>query len=281
MQQFILSAFTDEARPMLDTQIEVMQEHGIRYLEARAVDMQNISDLTLEKAREMKQKMDNAGLAVWSLGSPIGKIPVNDDFAAHMEKLRHTLEVGHILDTKHIRLFSFYMDPDQYDASRSKVIDQLGQMAELCVAEGILPCHENEKGIYGDIPERCVELHEAIPALRAVYDPANFVQCGADPVAAWNMLAKYVEYVHIKDADASGANVPAGTGIGQIPTILEAYAAQGGQVLTLEPHLWAFEGLKALERSGEDGNVQNRAATAKAAFALGVSSLRQLIDNMK
>ena len=281
MVNFVLSAFADEASPQLDTQIQVMREHGIRYLEARSVDGQNISDLSVEKAREMKQKMDDAGLAVWSLGPPIGKISINDNFDAHMEKLRRTLEIGHILDTKHIRLFSFYMDPGQEAPCREQVIERLTAIADLCTAEGILPCHENEKGIYGDIPERCVELHRAIPKLRAVYDPANFVQCGADPVTAWNMLAPYVEYVHIKDADANGTNVPAGTGIGQISTILNAYAAQGGQILTLEPHLWTFEGLGALERSGEDGNVQNRAATAQAAFALGVNSLREIIHNME
>jgi len=281
MVNFVLSAFADEASPQLDTQIQVMREHGIRYLEARSVDGQNISDLSVEKAREMKQKIDDAGLAVWSLGSPIGKISINDDFDTHMEKLRRTLEIGHILDTKHIRLFSFYMDPGQEISCRGQVIERLTAIADLCTAEGILPCHENEKGIYGDIPERCVELHRAIPKLRAVYDPANFVQCGADPVVAWNMLAPYVEYVHIKDADANGANVPAGTGIGQISTILNAYAAQGGQILTLEPHLWTFEGLGALERSGEDGNVQNRAATALEAFALGVNSLREIIHNME
>ncbi|HAA24848.1 MAG TPA: xylose isomerase, partial [Ruminiclostridium sp.] len=44
---------------------------------------------------------------------------------------------------------------------------------------GIILAHENEKGIYGDTPERCVDIIKSMNCdyVRAVFDPANFIQC--------------------------------------------------------------------------------------------------------
>ena len=50
----------------------------------------------------------------------------------------------------------------------------------ICDDEGnigefeIVDCHENEKGIYGDTAERCLDVLEACEGkLRAVFDPAD------------------------------------------------------------------------------------------------------------
>ena len=78
-------AFADEASPMMDGQIAALKRNGLQGLEIRHVDGENVSDISEEKAVEVRKKLDAAGLIVWSVGSPIGKISiVKDDFAAHM-----------------------------------------------------------------------------------------------------------------------------------------------------------------------------------------------------
>ena len=74
-----LCAFADEASNMIDGQIAAMKRNGIELLEIRGVDGENIKDITRDKAKEVRKKLDDAGLSVWSMGSPIGKIKTDDD----------------------------------------------------------------------------------------------------------------------------------------------------------------------------------------------------------
>lgn len=275
-----IAAFADEASPMIDNQIAAMKRNGVIGLEMRNVDGVNISDITIEKAREVKQKLDDAGLMVWSLGSPLGKIDIEkDDFSKELDKLRHTIELAHVLGTENIRMFSFYLpsgcNPADY---RQEVLDRLGKMADIAHGTGVTLCHENEKGIYGDIPERCAEIHQAIPEIVGVYDPANYIQCGQDTWHCWELVHPYIKYMHIKDARTDGWVVPAGEGAGQVGKLIEAYRAQGGQWLTVEPHLLDFAGLAALERAGEQSQIGVHVyETADAAFDAACKALKKLI----
>lgn len=249
-------AFADEASSNIDEQIIAMKRNGISGLEIRNVDGINVSDITLEKAKEVKEKLDANGLITWAIGSPIGKIRFGtDDFSEHLEKFKHTIEIARILDSKNIRLFSFY-PPKGEDVApyRDEVMDRLGQFIETAKGSGIDLCHENEKAIYGDIASRCLDIHKTLPELKAVFDPANFVQCGQDTLEAWKMLKPYVKYMHIKDSLADGSIVPSGHGIGNIK---EIYADYKGDV-TIEPHLKKFIGLDKLENDDDKSAVGNR-----------------------
>lgn len=256
MENVKIFAFADEANDAIDRQIVAMKRNGLDGLEIRGVDGTNIADITLEKAKEVKEKLDAAGLITWSLGSPYGKIDIDADFAPHLEKFKRGIEIANVLEAKHIRMFSFFMPKDaDIDGYREEVIDRLGQMLDVARGSGILLCHENEKGIFGDNAERCLSLFRALPELRGVFDPANFVQCGQDTLEAWEMLDPYIHYVHIKDSRTDGNIVPAGEGAGNIPAIAAAYRARGGFAFTMEPHLSEFSGLAGLEKEGDTSLV--------------------------
>jgi len=270
---FKLAAFADEADGRLSEQIKSMTENGIDYLEIRGVDGENISDISLEKAKEIRRQLDNAELAVWSLGSPYGKIGICDDFTAHLDKFKHGLELADILGAKHIRMFSFYVPSDNAERYKDEVFSRLEKLIDAAKGSGITLCHENEKGIYGDIASRCAEIHNEFPRLRAVFDPANFIQCGQDTLEAWKLLSPYVEYMHIKDAMADGSVVPAGKGIGNLPYLLQQYK---GSVLTLEPHLSVFDGFDKLEAS-EKTKMGYCYPSSRAAFNAAVTALKELI----
>ncbi len=270
---FKLAAFADEADGRISEQIKAMKENGIEYLEIRCVDGENISDISKKKAKEVRSLLDDAGLAVWSLGSPYGKIGINDNFTSHLDKFKYGLELAEILGARHIRLFSFYVPSGDEERYRDEVMNRLEQFILAARDSGIILCHENEKGIFGDIALRCEEIHKAFPQLKAVFDPANFIQCGQDTIEAWKKLAPYIEYMHIKDAMADGSVVPAGKGIGNLPYLLKNY---NGSVLTLEPHLSAFDGFDKLEAK-EKTKMGYCYSTPRAAFDAAVSALKELI----
>ena len=283
MKQPKIYAFADEASPIIDRQIIAMQRNGLQGLEIRNVDGESVAAISLDKAREVRAKMDAAGLKVWSIGSPIGKIDIEkDDFNAHMDTLRHVIEVAKILGAENIRMFSFYIpqgkDPVVY---REEVLRRLRVMADAAEGTGVTLCHENEKGIYGDMADRCLEILEAEPRIAGVFDPANFVQCGQDTWEAWKLLGSKIKYMHIKDAlFADGSVVPAGKGDGQVEKILKAFLDQGGECLTVEPHLTVFDALKTLEREGEKSRVGGAYAypSSDAAFDAACQALRTLLD---
>ncbi|MBQ7782454.1 MAG: sugar phosphate isomerase/epimerase, partial [Oscillospiraceae bacterium] len=191
---FRLAAFADEADSSISGQIKAMQENGIDLLEIRGVDGENISDISKEKAKEVRRQLDDAGISVWSIGSPYGKIGICDDFSSHLDKFRAGLETAVILGAGHIRMFSFYVPSGDEERYSEEVMNRLGKFISAAEGSGIILCHENEKGIYGDNAARCLEIHKRFSGLKAVFDPANFIQCGQDTKEAWKQLSPYVEY---------------------------------------------------------------------------------------
>lgn len=104
-----VSCFADEIAESLDRQIEVLSRLGISYIELRSADGINVSDFTINFAKEVKKKLDQANIRISAIGSPIGKIGIDDDFDAHLQKLSHTEQMADIFETPYIRMFSFYI----------------------------------------------------------------------------------------------------------------------------------------------------------------------------
>ncbi|MBQ7936779.1 MAG: sugar phosphate isomerase/epimerase [Clostridia bacterium] len=277
MSNIKIYAFSDEASPYIDKQIDALLRNGLSGMEIRNVDGVNIADILKEKAKEVKAKLDAHGLCVWSIGSPMGKIDIQEDFEKYMEKFKHALEIAKILNSKNIRLFSFFM-PKNSDPGvhKEEVLARLGQFVEAAKGYDITLCHENEKGIYGDIPERCLEIHKQFPEIKAVFDPANFVQCHVDTMEAWELLKEYVHYIHIKDALEDGFVVPSGKGIGNVQKIAKDFMARGGKEFTIEPHLKVFSGFEELEQ-GEKFKAHCEFASNDMAFDVACESFKSLL----
>ena len=273
-----LSAFADEADKSLEGQISALEENGIPLLEIRGVDGKNVSDITLKEAEEIRKKLDLHGISVWSIGSPFGKIEIKDDFAPHFEKFSKTLEVSNVLGAKRMRIFSFYhTDVPVSCGLFDSVCERLSRFAELSEKHGVILCHENEKGIYGDTAQRCEKIHLSLPDIKSVFDPANFAVCGEDVIKAWETLGKYCEYLHIKDVDAKGETTPPGMGICEIEKLTKLYKGNGGIVATLEPHLPVFDGFSSLEKEGEKTNIVCRYKTQREAFDAAVIAYKNII----
>lgn len=284
MNDIKIFAFADEAGGLIDQQINAMKRNGLNGVELRGTEFGNVSDLTADQAKEIRKKLDDNGLCVWSAGSPIGKIDiVNDDFRAHLDKFKHTLDVSGILGAENMRVFSFYVPgADKAAEYKNEVIYRLSLMTELAEPYGVTLCHENEKGIYGDIGSRCLEILQEVPSLKAVFDPANFVQSGEDTLNAWSMIKDYVKYMHIKDALTDGRVVPAGKGDGNVEKIVREFVAMGGRDFTIEPHLTVFKGLEALERAGEESKVGELYTypDSNAAFDAACQAFKEILSKL-
>ena len=277
---FLISAFSDEAGASLTEQIDALTRNGMNGMEIRGVDGKNVSKLSEDEAGQIRAALAEKGLSIWSVGSPIGKVAINEPFAPHWEEFLHTLKIAKCLGAEVIRVFSFYMPNGQpMELYRLEVMERLSRMADKAASVGLTLCHENEKGIYGEGADCCLDIAETVEGMSLVFDPANFVQAGELVLPAWQKLKPYVRYLHIKDALADGRIVPAGEGIGCIDTLLREYAEIGGDRLTLEPHLTVFDGFSGLEREADAASKLGSYAFASQseAFDAAVHALKGLI----
>ena len=282
MPVFKLSAFADEAAPALSDQLSALRLHGLSAFEIRGVDGASVASLTPAQAAAIRSRLNDTGIGLSAIGSPYGKYPLTEDFAPHLESFRRGLEVARILGAERIRMFSFY-PPENADpaAYRSQVLDRLDTMLLLAADAGIELVHENEKGIYGDVTSRCADLMDVFfPRMGMVFDPANFIQCGVDPLEAFDALERYVVYMHIKDAlKADGSVTPAGKGDGHVAEILRRLTTRCGVfTLTVEPHLKTFAGLDALQREKLAGAYAY--PDSASAFAAAVDTLKDLLTGL-
>lgn len=286
MAEFVLSAFADEAGGGLLSQIRALKENGFTHIEPRGLDYGNISDYSEADCREMRMILDYHGIGISAIGSPFGKINIEDDFEPHFEKFKSCVENACILGTKNIRMFSFFFREDQkQDDYRDEVFARVERFCDYSLQHGIWCCHENEKDIFGDIETRCLDLLQTFEGkLKGVFDPANFIQCGVKILPAYELLKDYIEYMHIKDCRYSdGFVVPPGSGDAQLKELLIAFSEKDGKrFLTLEPHLKVFDGLKDLEQTGGADSVSEEFTypTNRDAFNAAATALHRILKEI-
>ncbi|MGC0251669.1 sugar phosphate isomerase/epimerase family protein [Pseudactinotalea sp. Z1748] len=238
-----LSGFADEIDADFTRQCTVTRELGLNFIEIRSAWDTGVLDLTDDQLRQARDILTDHSLGVSAIGSPIGKIFIDDDFPAHLDRMHRAIEVAHHFRAPYIRIFSFFQRPEiDPDEAREEVIRRIRALVELAEPAGVTLLHENEMEIYGDVPERCLDLVTAVDSHRfkLAWDPANFVQAGIRPhTDAYEQLRPHLEYVQIKDARASdGVVVPAGEGDGEVLETIRSLRADDFEgFFSLEPHL--------------------------------------------
>jgi sugar phosphate isomerase/epimerase len=243
---FTLSAFADEISPDPQQQIDVLKPCGVRHIELRSINKTNVLDLTDLQVRELKALFDKHGFRLSAIGSPIGKIKINDPFEPHLKRFQRALELCKVFATPNIRIFSYYLpEGESWDKWRPTVLERMEEKLTLAEKAGVRLLHENEHRIYGDEPERVRDLMKTLIGsadsrhFGAVYDPANYVFCGYDPWQGWQLTKQWTVHFHIKDwVHGETHGRVAGEGQGRIPEVMaEAVAMKYDGFATLEPHL--------------------------------------------
>ncbi|HEY5224646.1 MAG TPA: sugar phosphate isomerase/epimerase family protein [Microbacteriaceae bacterium] len=271
-----LSGFADEIDPDPRIQLAVLQALGARHIEVRSAWGVNVVDLDDDQLEALRALLAEQQMAASAVASPIGKVDVALDADLEVQRLRRVIRVAHALGTPNIRIFSFFRgDGVPVESIRDDVLVRMRALADEAEREHVTLLHENEKGIYGDVPERVLDLVESVgsPALRLAWDSANFVQVGVAPFThGYAMLRPYLDYLQVKDAvAASGQVVPVGDGDGQLLETLTALRDDGyAGFASLEPHL-----ARSFELGGYSGPTEfGRAARAFAGLLaeLGVAT---------
>ena len=280
MTQFILSAFADEANTALAGQIAALKRNGIYNLEPRNIDG-GILNKTPEELLEIRRELDANGIGISALGSPIGKFDIHGDFDAYLEKFRKALSVCKILGTKRMRIFSFFVAPEEYESCREEVLRRLTVLLDMAEAEGITLCHENESMIYGQNPEQVKDLLTSLPRLKGIFDAANYVMNDRDPIAGIEATLPSLEYLHIKDASFDKKCIQAaGEGDGRYEDVLKAVEAncEGTFFLTLEPHLHIFAAYRKIDSHKLKTGVDF--ASSDEAFDYAATALKKLLTKL-
>ena len=249
---FILSAFADEISPDPKEQIAVLKSCGVYHIEFRSIYKTNVLALSDQQIKEFKKLIDDEGIKLSAIGSPIGKYPVNEPLEPHLEKFKRAIDLCGVFGTPNIRVFSFYPpdnDPNfdgNWTPHRDEVIRRMRVLADMAEKAKVKLFHENEHRIFGDEPNRVRDLVSSVnsPALRCAYDAANWVFSGYDPIEGWEKTKDLTEHLHIKDwkkpqpGEGHGHGVLPGCGDGHMSYSIKDAVKRGYKgFATMEPHL--------------------------------------------
>jgi sugar phosphate isomerase/epimerase len=266
-----LSAFADEVTESFRGQVEFLAKEKVGYIEPRFINRKNIMDLNADELKEARKLIKDHGLKVSAIGSPIGKVKLDQHFKPHLDRFKHAVELAQYFETPFIRMFSYYApDGKNIDDYRNQVMDRMVAKVEALAGTDVVMVHENEAHIYGHSAANCVDLVKTIdsPKLKLAYDPANFVwgeQITNNVEVAWPLMKPYVVHIHIKDWKLGAKDVGSmpGQGDGQIKELLAELAAMNYDgCMTMEPHLMA---------GGQFGG-----STGPELFAKAIAAVRSL-----
>jgi len=277
-----LSAFSDEAGNSCDEQITAAKRAGLSRIDIRNIDGFNIAVLPLENAKTIKNKLNDAGVSVQMLGSPIGKIDILDDVETDVEKLRHLATLAPVLGCNAVRIFSYYNKTKIPHAEwREKSLTNLTHLRDVAEELGLVLYHENERHIYGDLGADVKEIAGLRGAnFKLIFDFDNYQQSGEDVYAVWHSLFEQTDSFHLKDSTCENMHVPVGLGNGQVERILrDAVAQNWNGPLAVEPHL-THAGAVAL--TGPSGIVNESYANMPSAesFHLAVETATKLLNKI-
>lgn len=278
MARFVFSAFADEAGDSLEEQISALVDNGIGYIEPRNIGGKPILSLTVEELKAVREALDKNGIKTGSLGSPIGKFPISEDFSLHLSDFDKALRACDILGTKNMRMFSFFVEQDKLEENRDEVLRRMNTLVSLAHKLDIRLCHENESAIYGQMPEEVADLLTNVKGLYGIFDPANYRMNNADVYEGIKATLINLGYLHIKDAIFETQCItPAGEGEGKIGEIIDIVNEATDELvyLTVEPHLHIFSAYKMIDEHELKGKYQFN--SNREAFDFAVRALENLM----
>ena len=279
-----LSAFADEAGPPLDEQISALTRAGLKLVDLRSVDEFSIVELPLDRAEQVRRRLDAAGISVAMFGSPIGKIDISTDFQIDLDRLAHLGRLSPVLDCRCVRMFSYY-NKAALPAGRwqEQSLARLRRLRDLAGELGLVLFHENERDIFGDRVDEVLVLADQLRdgrTFKLIFDFDNFHQSGGDVWANWQQLREVTDAFHLKDSDDRHQHVPVGQGAGRVRDILaDAAARRWHGPVSVEPHLQHSAAVMATGPSGQ-ANRQFADMSSADCFHAAVAAARQLLDDL-
>ncbi len=218
----IISIFGDEAaiHKTAWEQYSALAAMGLEYYSLRFIDVgsgiKNVMKLTKSEITKLRHLEGDFGLNVASIGSPIGKVKLlsGDDGTSNRyvpfkkylaTEVAKACAMAHAFETKLIRGFSFYhpKGTDPWD-HLPQVVDQLGEIAEMCHRSDLTFGLEIEANLVGQTGQLMAEIHRRVnhPALVTIFDGGNIVSQGfstQETFEQYQAMKPSIGWFHIKD----------------------------------------------------------------------------------
>ena len=258
---------TDEYSQDLDEAIAFAKEFEVTQVEIRAIDGKYFFLEEAEKIKAVQQKLQDAGLRVALLDTPILKcvapgptpaqhvldditmaqggfpIPRDEQFRRSMEFLDRAIAAAKIFETRKIRVFSFWRVDEPAEIS-GLLVDKLSEAAERAAKDGMSLCIENEGACNVATCEEAMDVLSEVPTnVGVIWDVLNGETSGetAYPDGYRKLDPGRIEHVHLKDYERIEDGHPKVVGIGEgllpYPEIFRALAADGYKgALSMETH---------------------------------------------
>jgi L-ribulose-5-phosphate 3-epimerase len=265
-----LGIITDEVSANVSEALDWIAERGLRHVEIRTVNGRNVMEMTNEEIDNLRERIEQRGLYVSAIASPVFKCALDraravasgdtfgqkeEDVTAHFAKLDRAFEIAGRLNTKRIRIFSFWRDLSP-EAVKEEVVRLLKQAADRAEKVNMQLLLENEPSCNGGYASEVGSMVKAVqsPALQALWDPGNEQYGGRTAFPdGYEQVKGLAAHVHLKDArigsDGKSHCVPIGSG--DVPYVkhIQALLADGYEGLfTIETH-YIPEGGTAMEGS--------------------------------
>ena len=200
-----LAVFTDEVSQDLDKALRLATRYNADGVELRSVWNTPVAQLTAEQVTRLRTALDRANLACAAIASPVFKCELEDDdaIAEHLQYLRNAIEIAKRLDTKIIRVFTFWKHGPSAPVWE-KIKEKFQPALPLAEEAGMILGLENEASTYVATAAEAKRLIEEMgsPALKVVWDPCNEIYAdeGITPFPdAYKLVAPWIAHVHVKD----------------------------------------------------------------------------------
>ena len=291
----ILTGIGDEAGASLQSQINATRELGWHHIEARGIAVPgfakgNLHDIPDAAFEQVVDQFGQAGIHVYCFGSAImnwAKRPA-DSFDITLAEVQRTIPRMQRLNCHYVRIMSFKPE-DEDDRIPPVVLERVREVTHRFRDAGIQPVHENCMNYGGMSSRHALELLEAVPGLRWVFDTANPVfnpdraqpkpWPRQDPWEFWTQIREHVAHLHVKDARWNPQRNDAdytwpGEGEGRVRDILADALARGYNAgISIEPHM-------VVVFHDASAQVENEFALRENYVAYG-RRLAELIDSVR
>ncbi len=241
-----LAVFTDEVSQDLETAIRFALPFNLDGVELRTVWEKQVHDLSDDELGRVRAMLAGHNLSVACIASPVFKCELDDSAAQreHLDYLRRCIRAAKLLDTRIIRLFTFWKrGPSAPVWDRIK--QQFRPAVPIAEGEGMILGLENEASTYcataAETRQFITEIGSS--ALKAIWDPCNEIYAG-DGITpypdAYRLVEPWMVHLHVKDAYRDPATTEATicpVGDGSVD-----WKGQLGELLTKE-----YEGYASLE----------------------------------
>ncbi len=255
---FQLAVTTDEIDDDLATALAFLTRHGLRHCEIRGIWGKYNTSQPMDRIREAKSMLDDAGIRLVILDTGFFKKPLpkaSEALQAQWDLLDRAFERAQVLGTSLVRTFAFTYPKggSPNAAAYPRIYELVAESAERAERAGFRLAVENVAGSYVEQARHSADLLAAVqsPALGLTWDPNNAARAGdAKPFPeGYDMLAAdRIWHVHFRDYRRTQDGVEwCGVGDGEFDHVgqLRALARDGyaGSV-SLETH-YTIDGSKA------------------------------------